>query len=449
MAFTGMSQVTTPRQIAFKALNADGSVSNAPQRINTPPPHSYHPPVGMTADDIIRQNNENALRRHGIVQPPSPNRPMEVQKSTAQKQLEEIKKILNEDLPAVHSIDIQRTTLTKHYRDAFAKLLDMQTGKEPFSLKEAVFLIENAWHGDTLDFNSYAQKIKIKVDAIKMLMKEEGISETNNLGKNYIIQKLFSERIVEYKNNVAYRVHKPFTYDFDDFFGNTDWSKMFVSKLLETEKGQCHSLPLLYLILAEETNTPAWLSLAPEHSFIIFSDNTGRVRYNYETTNGNVVSDNWIMESGYISSAAIQNRIYLDTLDRDKLISTLIADLVMGYTGKFGYDNFVVTMVDKLLALSPKSLQGHMFKADILMLQTDLALKKAGNPPLEQITKYPEAHTSYMTLLRQYDFIDRLGYMQMPKGIYEQWLSSLETERYRQEKQRLKTQIISHAKSGN
>lgn len=448
---TCMAQVGTPRPVAFKPLNPDGTkaapATQSPQ-LQTLPNAS---PTRMTAHDLTQQMNARGMQTHGIALPPSPaapaydNQPL----SKTQRQIDEINKILNEELPAVYRTDDKRMTLTRHYRKAFSELMDMQSGRQPFSLKRAVFLIENAWHEDTLSFDSYSKKIKIKVDAIKMLMNEEGIAENNNLGKNYIIQKLFSERIVEYKNNVAYRVHKPFVYDFEDFTGINDWSKMFVSKLLNTGTGQCHSLPLLYLILAEETNTQAWLSLAPEHSFIVFSDNTGRVRYNYETTNGNVVSDNWLMESGYITTAAIQNGIYLDTLDRNGLSATLIADLVMGYTGKFGYDNFVVTMVESLLAIHPRSIQGQMFKADILMLKTDLSLKKAGNPPLEQIAQHPEAQENYVTLLHQYDLIDRLGYVQMPKGIYETWLASLNSEQHKQEKQKLKTQVITHAKSGN
>jgi len=467
------AQITYRKSIAFSTfspLTIDPN-QTIPQNNNQ---HYQHPstPMGANVQDIVIQTNS---RNQGPVYTPNmtsqqkqqanmryiqqqmANDPMYQsptlnnnfsQQSKQQKQIAEIKTLLNEDLPTIHNVEeVQRYQKTKHYRQAFSELLEMQNGKRPFSLKETVFIVENAYTNNILDYSDYSKRIKIKVDALNMLMKKEKISLSNNLGKNYIIQKLFSERIVEYKDTVVWRVHKPFKYDFDDFLGENDWSNMFVTKLLKTGKGQCHSMPLMYLILAEEINAKAWLSLAPEHSFVIFND--GRTFYNYETTNGNPVTYDWLMESGYINSMAIKNRIYLDTLGQDGLMSTLLADLIMGYTNKFGYDNFMASMVDTLLSINPKSIQGQIFKADLLVLETKNNLQKVGNPPVEQIPNYPDAHKSYSALMKQYDFIDGLGYMQMPKEKYTAWLASLNSEKHKQDNQKLKTAIIRNAKTSN
>jgi|GEM_PF-6378361 len=61
-------------------------------------------------------------------------------------------------------------------------------------------------------------------------------------------------------------------YDFVDFWGREDTRKVFVTKLLATNSGQCQSLPQLYLILAEELGTTAYLAFSPEHSYIKFQD---------------------------------------------------------------------------------------------------------------------------------------------------------------------------------
>lgn len=456
----------------FAPINIDQN-QNTTQNNNTHH-HYQHPttPMGGNSQVIINQTNsrvqgpvytpnmtpqqrqqantryiQQQMANDPMYQKPNPNNNFS-QQNKQQKQIAEIKALLDEDLPTIQDAEeAKRHQITKYYRRTFAELLDMKNGKRPFSLKEAVFIVENAYTDNTLDYSDYSKRIKIKVDALKMLMKKEKISASNNLGKNYIIQKLFSERIVEYKDTVVWRVHKPFQYDFEDFLGENDWSKMFVTKLLKTGKGQCHSMPLLYLILAEEINAKAWLSLAPEHSFVIFND--GRTFYNYETTNGNPVTYDWLMESGYINSMAIKNRIYLDTLGQDGLISTLLADLIMGYTNKFGYDNFMASMVDTLLSINPKSIQGQIFKADLLVLETKKNLQKVGNPLVEQIPNYPDAHKSYSALMKQYDFIDGLGYVQMPKEKYKAWLASLNDEKYKQENQELKTAIIRNAKKSN
>lgn len=468
-------QTTYRKSISFSGftpINIDQN-QNTSQTNNTQ--HYYqHPstPMGGNSQVIINQANshvqgpvytpnmtpqqrQQANMRHiqqqmandPMYQKPNPSNNFS-QQTKQQKQIAEIKAILNEDLPTIEDAEeAKRLQSTKYFRQAFTQLIEMQNSIRPFSLKEAVFIIENAYTDNTLDKNDYLKRIKIKVDALKMLMKKEKISASNNLGKNYIIQKLFSERIVEYKDTVVWRVHKPFQYDFEDFLGENDWSKMFVTKLLKTGKGQCHSMPLMYLILAEEIDAKAWLSLAPEHSFVIFND--GRTFYNYETTNGNPVTYDWLMESGYINSMAIKNRIYLDTLGQDGLISTLLADLIMGYTNKFGYDNFMASMVDTLLSINPKSIQGQIFKADLLVLETKKNLQKVGTPPVEQIPNYPDAHKSYSALMKQYDFIDGLGYVQMPKDKYSAWLASLNNEKHKQENQKLKTAIIRNAKTSN
>lgn len=430
-------QISNPNSITFQPhnnLSIKVKPSTNPENNALP----IVPPNGMTAEKIIQQVNENTIRQMGYVKPPvPPSDPMarhqyiiqDAQQKELQKQrqyIEEIYTLLNEDLPEYKSSQDKPTTVkTQYYKDVFRELQNMQSGIEVYSLKRAIFLIENAWHNNKLNYTNYSNKIDQKTKLINSIAKKEGIDLTNSLGLNYVIQRLYYQSITDSENNI----HTPFEYDFDDYMGEKDWSKMFVTKLLNNGKGQCHSLPLLYLILAEQCGATAWLSYAPEHSFIIFSDNHKRSFYNFETTNGNIVSTDWIMESGFVNTASIRNRIYLDTLGKEQLISSLINDLVMGYTNKFGYDAFVAEMVNYALYLNPKNVQGHILKADIQILKTEQALNKVGNPPIQKIQSYPEAWSNYRDLLREYEIIDGLGYAQMPKEIYEQWLASANAEK--------------------
>jgi hypothetical protein len=68
----------------------------------------------------------------------------------------------------------------------------------------------------------------------------------------------------------------PMRYDFHDYRGEGDYRQQFVTKLLQTNTGQCHSLPLLYKILAEEMGVKAYLAFAPNHSYIRHQDEQGR-----------------------------------------------------------------------------------------------------------------------------------------------------------------------------
>jgi antitoxin component HigA of HigAB toxin-antitoxin module len=467
------------------SVNSFGQISNPhspslhhfqPQTINPQQtiPHtnghtSYYQqpttPMGGTSQDIINQQNRQAMQMMGyqppVVPPSDPalahqfilQQAQATGQSKQQRQINVLTAIVNEDKSKQQQINFTQTpeylAKTANYRTAFAEVIKLYNSNETGSLKKVIFIIENAYLDNSLKYETYNKQILAKVKLLKTLMQKEGISNNNDLGKNYLIQKLYSEKIIEYKDTIIYRVHKPFLYDFDDFLGEKDWTKMFVTKLLKTGKGQCHSLPLLYLILAEEIKAKAWLALAPEHSYIKFADNTGRNILNFETTNGNAVSYDWLMESGYINSLAIKNNTYLDTLGKNQLYATLLSDLVMGYTNKFGYDEFVETMVDTILKIHPQSVQGLIFRADLLALLTKYELKKAGKPPIEKIQQYPEANKYYTALMQHYDFIDGLGYQQMPKDKYAAWLLSLNDEKHKQEKQKLKSVIIGNAKTNN
>ncbi len=430
------SQITNySKSVSFNENNTNSLNNNTYTNQNTNP-QIFAPPK-TTAQDIINQSHQNV--------------PMYGTGTNQQKNQDIIHAYIMNNIKndPMYQLPQQLSPRDAHinlYKLTFYELLKMQKGEIPFSLKRAVILIENAYSKNQFSYKEYQDLINEKINLLKKLMTSEKITENNQLGKNYLIQKLFSENIIEYNGNEK-RIHKPYRYDFEDFLGEENWSSMFVYKLLKTGKGQCHSMPLLYLIFAEELKTKAWLSLAPEHSFIIFK--SGRTFYNFETTNGKLVSEEWLIESGYINTTAIKNRIYLDTLGKNELMGVLLADLIMGYTNLFGYDNFMNTMVNSLLGIYPKSIQGHIFKANLLTLQTKNKLKKVGYPPVEKINEYPEAYHSYQAMLKQYDYIDDLGYMQIPKDKYANWLNSLNQEKHKQENQKLKTAVIQNTKNEN
>ena len=181
---------------------------------------------------------------------------------------------------------------SQHYNTAYNEISDMLSGKKELSLKRTVFVIENAYHQNKLNYDRYSKQIDELVSVCKQILRKENLKTDNYIACHYAIQKLFSESFT-YKNTAGKTISfKPFGYDFDDYMGNEDFTKMFVTKLLETKTGQCHSLPLLYLIVAEELNVNAYLGLAPNHSYVKFGNQYQS--YNFETTNGTFVTDQWL-----------------------------------------------------------------------------------------------------------------------------------------------------------
>jgi hypothetical protein len=328
-------------------------------------------------------------------------------------------------------------------RKYYLKTFDLLTHMSPdhYSLSDVVYLVENAFMDDTLSYNRFQNTIHIYSTLVKQILKREKLDTTDNVALNYGIQKLFSQSNLLYDPKTKQSITvPPFKYDLYDFRGRQDFQKVFASKLLRTGKGQCHSLPLIYLCLAQELGAKAWLSLAPQHSFIQFADKNGTLLF-FETTNGNLVSRTWMTQSGYITAKAIQNKTYLDTLSAKQLYAQCLADLLIGYDTKFKYDGFADQLRQAILQLDPNNLTAAVVDAN---RKTATALEKidaAGHPKESDLPKHPDAYKAYMAMSAAYKKIDDLGYQEMPNDAYQRWLKSIEQEKTRQENKEIKDRM--------
>lgn len=323
---------------------------------------------------------------------------------------------------------------TKAYYDAFNKISGMDL--ESYSLAEVNFTVENAFYDNKQDITKFKAGIQKTAKQLLQKMKEMKQDTESNVSKNLMLFEYFSKDMT-----LGGKVHKAFEYDFKDYMGEKDYSKMFVSKLLKTGSGQCHSMPLYYLMLAEEMNTEAYLSLAPNHSYIRFVDDEGTMR-NIELTNGMFPTDNSFLESGYIKSEALQNKIYMENLSKKELLGMAYFDLARGYVHKFGYDEFVNKVIDKALELYPNGIAPNMEKANIDRARLLSVLQRLGINPndkrdLERAGYFPKAVEQFKELNEQFNTIDNLGYAEMPASAYESWLAGLKTEKNKQESEAL------------
>ena len=220
---------------------------------------------------------------------------------------------------------------------------------------------------------------------------------------------------------------------------------MFVSKLLATGKGQCNSLPRLYLILAEEIGAEAFLSLSPNHSYIKFRDEN-EYWYNVELTNGMFTAESSILQSGFIKSEALQNEIYMQEMSSKQLLSQLLTDFAQGYARKFGYDPFVKNVVDRALQLYPNSITANMLNSNYLTIQFEYIANQVGINPrdrndLQNIRNFPKIVQMLNQVNLQYTTIDNLGYEYMSPTDYESWLASLKDAKTEKQNQEIKEQF--------
>jgi len=257
---------------------------------------------------------------------------------------------------------------SRHYRQAYLEMADMLDGKIPLSIKRAVFLAEWAYLDGELDYDAYCLSIDTAVAFVQRFIATNGL-EQYKTRKNMALTEYFFR---PYSGNR----HKPFTYDFDDTGGKADFTKQFVTKVMQTHSGQCRSLPMYYKVLAETLGAEAYIAYAPAHVFIRYRNEDKMYPeewVNVELTTHQITPEFFYKEHFEISDKAIENKIYLTPLTDRETVAAQLADLAFGYWNKFKcYDEFTRCCTEKSLEYYPQ----HPKACIILGKSLDAALVK-------------------------------------------------------------------------
>ncbi|MEM9363630.1 MAG: hypothetical protein AAGA43_13410 [Bacteroidota bacterium] len=320
------------------------------------------------------------------------------------------------------------------YEDAFERINCMLEGSCDLSFKTAVYEVENAYLEGNLDSIIFESELQKLTSLAKSLIKSRTLKydgkDKEEVEKYAALFSVLKDSIdIQDAQGNIYK-YVPYGYDFEDIWGHGDWKNMFVSKLLVTRKGNCHSLPYLYKILAEKLDTKAYLALAPNHIYIKHRKEEGGW-YNTELTSGIFPIDSWLMASGYIHLDAITNKLYMEALSDKQSIALCLVDLAQGYDRKFPQNDgvFINKCVDAALRQYPTYANALILRAENFKKQLE---KEAGNQDgvLDNEALQDETiKTKFLSLQNAYVQIHEMGYRRMPEEMYLDWLTSLEEER--------------------
>lgn len=312
------------------------------------------------------------------------------------------------------------------YERTYQELAKMLTGFYPLSFKRAVYLTENAYFDDKLGYEEFSKRISALAQVCRLLKEANDPyflydrEDRENVGRNAAIFRMMKDTINLGKGQRLL----PYRYDFEDFDGDANWSKMFVTKLLVTHSGNCHSLPYLYKILADETGAKTWLSLAPNHIYLKQRDLKDGF-YNTELTSYTFPTDGWLMASGYVSKETVVSGIYMDTLSAKQDVVLCLVDLAKGYERKMGprkSEAFVGKCTALALQYFPQYINAQLLQAETLRQRFDHQTNEA------------DARAAYVAMETAYTRIFETGYREMPAQMYADWLHSVldEKQKYQQ-----------------
>jgi regulator of sirC expression with transglutaminase-like and TPR domain len=163
------------------------------------------------------------------------------------------------------------------------------------------------------------------------------------------IQKMEILRDYVYKPG-PWNDNQPYRYDLDDPFGKNIRNKLLPTYLL-TKRGNCVSMPFLFIILGEKIGLDLTASTVPLHVFVKYRGDDGQF-YNFEATSGGPILDASLKRYHPMTEQALVNGLYLRPLTKKETVA-LMANTMMEFYGQEGLHEQRIALADLLLEYHP------------------------------------------------------------------------------------------------
>lgn len=124
--------------------------------------------------------------------------------------------------------------------------------------------------------------------------------------------------------------NRPFQYDLGDPLGKNLRNKL-LSSYLDTHKGNCVSMPSLFVVLGQRIGLDVTLATVPRHVFVKYRDEGGWL-YNIETTSGGgFARDVWMRQLYEMTDLSLRTGIYMRPLSKKEAAIVMVDTLLEFY----------------------------------------------------------------------------------------------------------------------
>jgi regulator of sirC expression with transglutaminase-like and TPR domain len=190
---------------------------------------------------------------------------------------------------------------------------------------------------------------------------------------------------------------QPFVYNLED---DRNPKAKLMSVYLATHRGNCVSMPLLFVILGQKLDIPVTISTAPAHLFMKFRGDNGNW-YGVEATNGGGWADDDFLKKQHpmLSQKAIDSGIYLQPLTRKETAAVIADSLLETYELHRSNvaDEARIKIADLVLKHYPKNINA--------MMHAYLTYKALWQR--EFVDKYPNSSDIPPQLLPRFELLDK------------------------------------------
>jgi regulator of sirC expression with transglutaminase-like and TPR domain len=154
--------------------------------------------------------------------------------------------------------------------------------------------------------------------------------------------------------------HQPFKYDLDDPLGRNVHNKL-LSTYIAKRKGNCVSMPILFVILGQKIGLDVTLANAPLHIFVKFRDEQGQIT-NVEATTGGFKKDDSYQADFPMTKQALSSGIYMQPLTKRESVAAM-TETVQQFYGQKGWPQRRIALADAVLKTHPKNISAILNKA--------------------------------------------------------------------------------------
>jgi regulator of sirC expression with transglutaminase-like and TPR domain len=160
----------------------------------------------------------------------------------------------------------------------------------------------------------------------------------------------------------AWNYDRPFSYDLNDPLGVHVESKM-LSTYVRTRKGNCVSMPTLFLIVSDRIGLNVRLAAAPLHLFVRYTDPAGAEHNLEATSGGHEARLEWFRTNLPMTDRAIQSGIYMRTLSKRETIAEMATSVMDFLLTRRRYQE-ASDVADAILAVNPREAYAMVKKGD-------------------------------------------------------------------------------------
>jgi len=149
---------------------------------------------------------------------------------------------------------------------------------------------------------------------------------------------------------------------------------------IASKKGNCVSMPLLFIALGQRLGIEVTAALVPSHVFVKYHDDTGNW-LNLETTGtANPTADASYRKQVSMTDQSIANGLYMRPLSKKETLTVMLGTLIQHYTSQ-GNNTHVIGVADLVLAHYPNSINALLSRGTAFIRMRDELLSEIEGLP--------------------------------------------------------------------